>query len=186
MDMSLHTRNAIPDWAVAVMGLVVASAVLAVGIYRATGHGPVSPATLAAIQDQVQLTFTDQPDGSIDVYDAETGQLLSTLAYGTNGFIRSTMRGLARARKQIGEGAATPFRLARHGDGHLTLKDPVTRRMVHLRAFGATNEAAFGALLNARNRLADDALGLPEPSGGTDESSPRMAGTMDRRLDDGQ
>jgi putative photosynthetic complex assembly protein len=44
----------------------------------------------------------------------------------------------------------TPFRLTDWTDGRLTLEDRSTGRSVELRAFGATNAAAFARLLTAR------------------------------------
>ena len=55
---------------------------------------------------------------------------------GENGFVRGTLRGLARERKRQGIGPDQPFRLVAHVDGRLTLLDPATGRRVDLESFG--------------------------------------------------
>jgi putative photosynthetic complex assembly protein len=74
---------------------------------------------------------------------------ISVIAPGTNGFLRATMRGLARQRLREDEGADTPFRLTEWADGRLTLEDPATGRRIEMEAFGETNEAVFARLLTA-------------------------------------
>lgn len=130
----------------AIPGLVMLT-VLAVASARLGGYQP-------AIADQPtvasrQLRFADQEDGAIRVTDAATGQTIAQVAQGGDGFLRATMRGLANARKQRGSGPETPFLLAAHSDGALTLRDPVTGRVLDLAAFGPTNEAAFARFLPA-------------------------------------
>ena len=63
----------------------------------------------------------------------------------TNGFLRGTMRGLARQRVRQDADRDIPFRLTEWADGRLTLEDPTTGRMVEMEAFGSTNEDAFAA-----------------------------------------
>ncbi len=55
---------------------------------------------------------------------------------GQNGFLRGTLRGLARARHSEGLDDRTPFHLAAWPDGRLTLDDPATGRRLDLEAFG--------------------------------------------------
>lgn len=98
------------------------------------------------------LAFTDRRDGGIEVIDAGTGRLITTLAPETNAFIRSVMRGLVRERKLKGLGAGEPFVLAQRPDGGLTLADPATGRLIELNAFGPSNVGAFAELLGPRNR----------------------------------
>lgn len=92
------------------------------------------------------LTFTDRPDGSIDVVDAQTHRLVETVV-GQSGFVRGTLRGLARERRRSGIGAEVPFELVAHTDGRLTLMDPTTSRRVDLESFGPTNMQEFAQLL---------------------------------------
>ena len=71
---------------------------------------------------------------------------------GANGFLRGTLRGLARERKRQGVGAEQPFRLIGRADGRLTLEDPATGRRVDLESFGPTNAAVFAQMLMAKGR----------------------------------
>ena len=95
----------------------------------------------------VDVRFTDEANGSVNVQDSRDGHVIETLAPGTNGFVRSVMRGLAHDRKRRGLGPARPFRVAEARDGQLTLEDPATGRLIDLNAFGAPNAAAFAQML---------------------------------------
>jgi putative photosynthetic complex assembly protein len=92
------------------------------------------------------LRFADLPDGDVRVTDADSGAVVRVI-HGQAGFLRGTMRGLATARREAGQGPAQPFVLTLWQDGRLTLDDPVTRRHVELEAFGETNAGSFAALL---------------------------------------
>lgn len=106
----------------------------------------------AAIVKSSELRFIDQADGSVGVLDAQTDRVVTVLAPGTNGFVRSTVRGLVRERKRRGLGPDMPFRLSSRADGRLTLEDRATGRLVELDAFGATNTGAFARLLTSGTR----------------------------------
>ena len=95
-----------------------------------------------------ELRFSDRVDGSVLIEDVSTGGTASVIQPGSNsGFIRGVMRGLARERRMHGVGEAPPFRLTLWRDGELSLTDSATNRTIELGAFGATNRAAFAALL---------------------------------------
>lgn len=96
------------------------------------------------------IAVTDGNDGSVILQDAITGQPIDTLDPGTSGFIRATLRGLARERKRSGNGPEAPFRLTRWADGHLTLDDLGTGRRIDLGAFGITNAQAFARLMTTK------------------------------------
>ena len=81
------------------------------------------------------------------VWDASSDQLLVSLQPGTENFIRGVMRGLARERRSHSLDRETPFRIARHSDGRLTLQDLATGRRIDLQAFGPTNVGSFERLL---------------------------------------
>lgn len=92
------------------------------------------------------LRFVDAADGSVRVIDARSDVLIETLV-GEEGFVRSTVRGLAMERRRQGIGPETPFLLVRRPDGGVNFEDPTTGRKVSLEAFGSTNAAAFKRLL---------------------------------------
>jgi len=128
---------------------LVAVALLAVTFTRVSGIGasPNVAATAVAARD---LRFEDRSDGGIAVYEAHDNRVVVVVPPGTNGFLRSTLRGLARERKRQGVGPDAPYHLSGRADGRLTLEDPATGRRVDLEAFGATNAGAFSRLLTAQ------------------------------------
>ena len=130
----------------AVGGLLLATLVSVTAV-RITGIGVVHATEAPAVATR-DFRFEDQSDGSIKVFEAAHGHLLETVAPGTNGFLRGTMRGLARERHRRGIGAEPPFRMVGHADGRLTLEDPATGRRVDLGSFGPTNGAVFGKIMN--------------------------------------
>jgi putative photosynthetic complex assembly protein len=132
--------------AAGIIGLSLAAA----AIGRVTG--PVATPPVSAVVQSRLLRFDDRPDGSVAVLDAATGRLVAVEAPGTNGFLRATLRTLARERLTEHLGAHTPFRLTHWADGRLTLDDPATHRHLELEAFGITNMEAFARLMPAAPR----------------------------------
>ncbi len=131
--------------------LIAVAAVVGLSlVVAATGHithiGAVQvTGSLVAARD---LNFTDGADGSVVVTDARDGSPVAVFT-GESGFLRGTMRGMARTRKMDGVGPQDPFRLAAWSDGRLTLDDPATARHIELQAFGSTNTEVFAQLLTA-------------------------------------
>lgn len=131
---------------------LIAATLLMVAAARVTHVGTpkaVSDADGVAVIER-DLRFEDRSDGSIAVFDAHDGLQIDSVAPGTNGFVRGTLRGLARERHRESIGPETPFHLAARRDGHLILTDPATRRFVDLGSFGPTNLAAFAKMLTAK------------------------------------
>jgi putative photosynthetic complex assembly protein len=126
---------------------LVLFALLAVATVRLTGVGAARVADAPGVASH-ELRFEDRPDGSIAVLDARDGRVVE-IATGPNGFLRGTLRGLARERKRQGIGAEQPFRLTARADGRLTLEDPATGRRVDLESFGPANAGVFGHMLAA-------------------------------------
>jgi putative photosynthetic complex assembly protein len=131
-------------------GALIGLALLSVVLVRATGVGAthVPDADPIAARD---FRFEDRTDGGIAVYDVRDGRLVEVVAPGTNGFLRGTLRGLARERRRQGVGPLEPFRLTAKADGRLTLDDASTGRRVDLESFGPTNAAVFAQLLVAKS-----------------------------------
>jgi len=130
------------------------------------------PAPEAALQAQVlvarELSFKDLPDGSVGAYDATDGALVYQFASGEHGFVRATLRGLARTRRALGAGAEVPFRLEQRSTGQLILIDLVTGQEVDLWAFGESNARGFELLLSVNTdgngpRLSYNAAGPDIP-----------------------
>ena len=136
----------LPKGVIVTAGLLLLMALLAVSYVRLSGSGavqvPDAPAALVK-----EFLFEDRKDGSIAILDSKTKQLVDTVAPASNGFLRGTMRGLARERKRQGIGPEAPFQLVGRADGRLTLIDPGTDRRVDLESFGPTNAAVFAKLM---------------------------------------
>lgn len=144
MKASLPTK--LPVVPLVAMAALVLCSLVGAGTVRLLGMSTVQQADAATLSRRL-LRFDDSADGSIAVLDASNGMLLATVAPGTNGFLRSTMRGLVRERKRQGLGPETPFELLGRADGRLTLVDPGTGRRIDLESFGPTNAAVFVQLL---------------------------------------
>jgi putative photosynthetic complex assembly protein len=126
---------------------VLALATLAgVSFVRITGIGSGLSEVAPVVQERT-LRFQDRVDGGTTVVDAANGAVIGDVAPGTNGFLRSAMRGLVRERKREGIGPQLPFDLVIRSDQRLSLEDPGTGRRIDLRSFGPTNAAVFEHLL---------------------------------------
>ena len=128
------------------LGALVLASLIGVATVRLTGIGAVRAPDAAAVATR-EFRFEDRPDGSIVVLDASGKHLIDTVAPGSNGFLRGTMRGMARERMRQGVSAALPFRMIGRADGKLTLEDPGTGRRVDLGSFGPTNAAVFAQIM---------------------------------------
>ncbi|WP_198374997.1 photosynthetic complex assembly protein PuhC [Neoroseomonas rubea] len=129
---------------------------LAIGIGMAAVVGLVAmpvapnraPAIVAdAVRAERAFHATDRDDGAVVLTDAATGGVVLVVAPGEDGFVRGTLRGLARERRARDLGPQVPFRLIAWGDGRLTLDDTATGRRLDLLAFGQTQAEAFARLL---------------------------------------
>ena len=128
------------------IGAVLALTLISVTIVR-LGNLSTSYISNAATINERALKFEDRVDGGIAVIDATNGGVIDIIAPGSNGFLRGALRGLARERKRMGQGADVPFKLIARTDGRLTLDDPVSKRQVDLKSFGATNARVFEEFL---------------------------------------
>lgn len=122
--------------------------IIMIAVARITGTMLDQAPMTAEVQSR-DIVFMDREDGSTDVKDVATGEVIQTLPPGSEGFIRGVLRSLARQRKGYDATLAEPFHLARRQSGDLTLKDPVTGILLDLRAYGETNQASFAALMPA-------------------------------------
>jgi len=158
MNSAPHAiRPALPLMAMGALVLLTLLSVTAVrltGVGGPAGQGDFSGAAARSDQSAAApalrerlLRFEDRSDGGITIADARSGLAIDSVAPGTNGFLRSAMRGLVRERKRQGIGAEPPFRLVARADGRLLLEDPGTGRHIDLQSFGPTNAGVFARLL---------------------------------------
>jgi putative photosynthetic complex assembly protein len=153
MTATTVNRDSFPTKPLFAIGLLLVVAVVSVTAVRLTKVGTDDKLKVATIIERT-LRFEDRDNGSIVVLDAKTRAEVAQIAPGTNGFLRSTLRGLARERKRRDIGAEPPFVLSIRADGRLTLADPATVREVDLEAFGPTNATVFRHFLPGTQMVA--------------------------------
>ena len=140
-------NNTFPRWVLWTTGFLLLFTLGAVALIRVTGNGPDQLAT-ATVNERL-LRFEDSANGGVAVIDGETGQLLTTMT-GEQGFLRGSLRALARDRISRKVGPEQPFKLIARTDGRLTLFDPVTGQRIDLESFGPTNAAVFAPFLTLK------------------------------------
>lgn len=134
-----------PIWAI---GGLLALTLAVVTWQSQIGGGPVKEET-PSVQWQRSLRFEDRPNGDIAVLDATTQREVAHFQ-GEQGFLRGSLRALARERQRNGLGPQAPFDLTGHVDGRITLRDTATGQRIALESFGPTNSAVFSQLQWAR------------------------------------
>jgi putative photosynthetic complex assembly protein len=138
--MRTTARNLVPPGALIALGTLLVVSFLAVALARLAGIGTRQPDAEAL--SMRELRFEDTVDGAVAVIDARSGVRIETVT-GEQGFLRGTLRGLARERKRRDLDAGPAFQLIARADGRLTLADPATGQRIDLESFGPTNAAVF-------------------------------------------
>lgn len=121
---------------------------IAVATALALAPTPAPDRSVAPLAERL-LHVEDGPDGSV-VVRGGGGDAIARFPVAEGGFLRGTLRALARERRQEGEGREAPFRVAQWPDGQLTLEDMATGRRIDVTAFGATQAALFRRLLTEK------------------------------------
>jgi putative photosynthetic complex assembly protein len=148
-DLAVRRQtNGMPKEVLTFAAVMIAIVIAGSWTARLSGLGRAAPPIAEAVQS-LSLRFDDQQDGSVLVRRANDGAAIYRIAPETNGFMRATLRGLARERRRSGVGAETAFVLTYWNDGRMSLEDPTTGRRVALEAFGETNAGAFARLFQA-------------------------------------
>lgn len=140
-------------WQIWVIGVVLATTLAAVA-WETHSSGGVIASETPAIAWQQTLRFEDRPSGAVAVLDAASGQEIAQFQ-GEQGFLRGTLRAMARERHSRGLGSESPFLLIGHVDGRVTLLDTATGERLNLESFGPTNSAVYSQL-----RLAQPTQGV--------------------------
>lgn len=128
---------------VRLMGSLLLLVLLAVGWAR--WQGVAVRFEDAPVRWQRELHFEDTPQGDVLAIDALSGQTIARFE-GEQGFVRGTLRALARERSRRGLGPDAPLQLVARHDGRLTLMDPATGQRIELESFGSSNLARFASL----------------------------------------
>jgi putative photosynthetic complex assembly protein len=138
--MRATARNLIPRGPLLGLSVLLGATVIAIAWARLSGVSTRVPD--AATLSVRELRFEDTPQGDVAVIDAKSGARIETVS-GEQGFLRGTLRGLARERKRRDLGREQAFHLIARADGRLTLADPATGQRIDLESFGPTNAAVF-------------------------------------------
>ena len=138
--MSATARNLMPRGLLLALASVLLLSGLAIATARFAGFSTREPDARAV--SVRELRFEDTPEGAVAVIDGVTGARIETVT-GEQGFLRGTLRGLARERKRANLGPEKSFQLIGRADGRLTLADPATGQRIDLESFGPTNAAVF-------------------------------------------
>jgi putative photosynthetic complex assembly protein len=148
MGTPLTSRDTVPRMPLIGAGIMLAVIFAAVVVVSQSGMVIRAPDAAAVVVRE--LRFEDRSDGSIAVFDGKTGAKVDAVT-GQAGFIRGTLRGLARERRARGLGPEQPFQLIGRADGRLTLSDPATGRTVDLESFGPVNAGVFAQMLDTHS-----------------------------------
>ena len=140
-QQTLLRPSAIP---VVVRWVLLGLAVLIVGIFTARQSGFEARQPDAPVVWTKSLHFEDGTHGEILVYDT-AAQKIATFE-GQQGFLRGTLRALARERKKRSISPDAAFELSGHADGQLVLRDPTTGEAIHLASFGPSNAQVYRQL----------------------------------------
>lgn len=139
----------IPRWLLLAAAGLIALTILSVLVSRLTGIGATMEPASPALYER-HFRFEERANGTIAIFDPkDQNRLVERVVPGTNGFLRGTLRGLARDRIRRNVGAEMPYRLTGREDGRLVLDDLETGRHIDLGAFGPTNSELFVHLLLA-------------------------------------
>lgn len=141
-EASVHDQ--VPRGALVAVGILLAVSLVSVTAVRVSGIDVREPDAEAAVTRS--LRFEDTPEGGVAVIDAASGRVVETFT-GEQGFLRGSLRSMARERKARGLGSEQPFELIGRKDGRLTLIDSATGVRIDLESFGPTNAGVFGRLL---------------------------------------
>jgi putative photosynthetic complex assembly protein len=94
---------------------------------------------------EMSLQFKDLPNGDIAVLDTQRGLTLREFS-GEQGFLRGSLRALARQRRVAEADHQAPVLLRALTDGRLLLIDPTQGVRIDLDSFGPSNKAVFAGL----------------------------------------
>ena len=126
--------------------LLMIAVTLAIISFARFNASPSPQAAPERIAQQRTLRFDDLPDGAVAAIDTSDGHVVQRFE-GEQGFLRGTLRAMARERKLYSVNRAEPFELLLYADGRLTLLDPQTGMRIALESFGATTTSVFARLL---------------------------------------
>jgi putative photosynthetic complex assembly protein len=153
MSHAHHHDEVIPPAVIKMAGALLLGVLLLTGAVRlgwlpesANPEASRAAANVGVVQER-QLRFADRADGAVVISNAASGETVKVIAFGEGGFVRATLRRMAKARAAKGIGAEPPFKLTRFENGALALTDPQTGREAEIHGFGADHSRVFAEML---------------------------------------
>ncbi len=141
-------RGALIGAAILLLFVITLTGAVRFGLIPRAADPSVTRAAAQVMPAQERLLrFADRPDGAVVVSDAVSGETVTVIAFGKGGFLRATMRRLAKARTAARIGAEPPFKLIRWENGALSLVDPSTGRDAEIYGFGPDHTKSFADML---------------------------------------
>ena len=128
---------------VAWLGAMLVTSLIVVTLARWQGWHERAPD--AQVSWDMSLYFEDMPNGDVRVTDARNGQEVAQIS-GEQGFLRGTLRAMARQRRVTQTERNAPLLLRGLSDGRLQLVDPMQGLAIDLDSFGPSNKAVFAGL----------------------------------------
>jgi putative photosynthetic complex assembly protein len=145
MNQAPPAVTAPPAIPLVVRAVLLGLTLLLLGVYAVRQSGQDIRSVDTPIVWKKNLRFEDGAKGEILVRDAITDQQVAVFE-GEQGFLRGTLRALARERKKRSIGPDAAFELSEHADGQMVLHDPATGESIHLASFGPSNAKIYRQL----------------------------------------
>jgi putative photosynthetic complex assembly protein len=143
-------RGALIGAAVLLLFVIALTGAVRFGFIPKAADPSVTRAAAQVMPEQERyLRFLDRSDGAVVVSDAKSGDTVTVVPFGQGGFLRATMRRMAKARIAAGIGVEPPFKLIRWENGALSLTDPATGRDAEIYGFGPDHTKSFADMLEA-------------------------------------
>jgi len=145
MSLAPTTVAASPAVPMVVRWVLLCLVLLLLAVFAVRQSGPSAQPVDTPVVWKKNLRFEDGAKGEIVVRDAATEQQVAVFE-GEQGFMRGTLRALARERKKRSIGPEAAFELSGLSDGQMVLHDPATGASIHLASFGPTNAQIYRPL----------------------------------------
>ncbi|MFN3451830.1 MAG: photosynthetic complex assembly protein PuhC [Sphingorhabdus sp.] len=141
-------RGALIGAAILLMFVITLTGAVRFGLIPRAADPSVTRAAAQVMPAQERsLRFMDRADGAVVVSDTNSGETVKVIPFGQGGFLRATMRRMAKVRIAAGIGTEPPFTLTRWENGALSLKDPATGRDAEIYGFGPDHTKIFADML---------------------------------------
>jgi putative photosynthetic complex assembly protein len=103
--------------------------------------------------DMIDLVISQAEADLVRVSEANTGNILAEYAPAEGGFVRGSLRALARMRMTADVDVNEPYRVIKWSSGAVSLSDTRTGQRIYLNAFGPDQVAAFENFLGSNGRV---------------------------------